>query len=506
MPETMDTRLSRLRERAERALASGRRGGDVLTVLETMTREAPDGSAHALFAHRHLAELQLSGSPWRAALHLRRLVQAGAADDSAHALMGLSQALLGNYRMAVAAYRRAIKLAPRNPWYHHNLGHLLDVGLSDSVAALEHLRMAHRIQPEEDEIAASLAHCLARLGQLKEAQLMAQRAVRRSPRNREHAALLEWIKSGAPSNVVPSARVDSQTSSSSSNRVHRRSNRSPLDVETAHTRASDSPRVEAAATGQANAGQASAAQAPNAQSRPDRDKQKRPIPETREPKESRDLRAAKEPNNPSLRPARPALKAAAPIPASKPSHTSHPSPTSVLGGRGRNDQVGLRDRDDRHEQNDQLDPDHHLDRDRDQDLDEDQQSDGELTPALGRVLSMLEAYGEAPGISHNSSHNSSTSGSHSVHDAQHAAEYLKLARSLWVDFCARRQPRVQKPAVYAAAVEYTLSKLAGRSLTQAQLARRYSVTARAIAARYEEICEALALEPGDPRYVVSSAQ
>jgi hypothetical protein len=33
MPETMDTRLSRLRERAERALASGRRGGDVLTVL-----------------------------------------------------------------------------------------------------------------------------------------------------------------------------------------------------------------------------------------------------------------------------------------------------------------------------------------------------------------------------------------------------------------------------------------------------------------------------------------
>ena len=50
MPETMDTRLSRLRERAERALASGRRGGDVLTVLETMTREAPDGSAHALFA------------------------------------------------------------------------------------------------------------------------------------------------------------------------------------------------------------------------------------------------------------------------------------------------------------------------------------------------------------------------------------------------------------------------------------------------------------------------
>ncbi|MET0384401.1 MAG: tetratricopeptide repeat protein, partial [Polyangiales bacterium] len=222
MPETMDTRLSRLRERAERALASGRRGGDVLTVLETMTREAPDGSAHALFAHRHLAELQLSGSPWRAALHLRRLVQAGAADDSAYALMGLSQALLGNYRMAVSAYRKAIKLAPRNPWYHHNLGHLLDVGLSESAAALDHLRIAQRIQPEEDEIAASLAHCLARLGQLKEAEGMAALAVRRSPRNREHQALLEWVKSGAPSNVPPGARGE------------RRPGRAGLDTPPAH--------------------------------------------------------------------------------------------------------------------------------------------------------------------------------------------------------------------------------------------------------------------------------
>jgi Flp pilus assembly protein TadD len=208
MPETMDTRLSRLRERAERALASGRRGGEVLSVLETMTREAPDGSAHALFAHRHLAELQLAGSPWRAALHLRRVIEAGAADDSAYALMGLSQALLGNYRVAVSAYRKAVKLAPRNPWYHHNLGHLLDVGLSDSTGALDHLRVAHRIEPDEDEIAASLAHCLARLGQLNEARRMAELALSRSPKNREHRALVDWIGEGAPSNATPASRVN----------------------------------------------------------------------------------------------------------------------------------------------------------------------------------------------------------------------------------------------------------------------------------------------------------
>lgn len=441
MPETMDTRLSRLRERAERALASGRRGGDVLTVLETMTREAPDGSAHALFAHRHLAELQLSGSPWRAALHLRRLVQAGAADDSAHALMGLSQALLGNYRMAVAAYRRAIKLAPRNPWYHHNLGHLLDVGLSDSVAALEHLRMAHRIQPEEDEIAASLAHCLARLGQLKEAQLMAQRAVRRSPRNREHAALLEWIKSGAPSNVMPSARVDSHGSSGSSNKVQRRTQRT-LDVDSEHTSTAGSP--DAASDKQ--------------------EKQERPQPTARDAREG----SEKDPGSPNLKPARSPLKA-----------TPHVTSSSKgnAGGQAHSPASLFEEQPQEH-------------------------AACELTPALGRVLSMLEAYGEppvGPGV-HEGSAGRGSAEQGQVKD-DFAAQYLKLARSLWVDFCAQRQPRVQKPAVYAAAVEYTLSKLASRTLTQAQLARRYGVTARAIAARYEEIREALALEPGDPRYV-----
>lgn len=206
MPEPNDTRLSRLRERAERALASGRRGGEVLGVLETMTREAPDGSAHALFAHRHLAEIQLQGSPWRAALHLRRVADAGAADDSVHALMGLCQALLGNYRVAVAAYRKAVSLAPRNPWYHHNLGHLLDVGLHDATAALDHLRIAHRLQRDEDEITASLAHCLARLGHLDEARAMAEHAAQSAPRNREHKTLLDWIIDGAPGGKTPPQR------------------------------------------------------------------------------------------------------------------------------------------------------------------------------------------------------------------------------------------------------------------------------------------------------------
>ena len=389
MPETMDTRLSRLRERAERALASGRRGGDVLTVLETMTREAPDGSAHALFAHRHLAELQLSGSPWRAALHLRRLVQAGAADDSAHALMGLSQALLGNYRTAVASYRRAIKLAPKNPWYHHNLGHLLDVGLSDSAAALDHLRIAQRIQPEEDEIAASLAHCLARLGQLKEAQAMAQQAVRRSPRNREHSALLEWIRSGAPSNITPSARPERRNARAGSERA------------------------------------ADGSGAPNGTKQ-----------DARAPRDADDFDAAPVAEVPDMR-----------------EPVDLPDELPSIAPRERSDAGSSR-----------------------QSL----RAAPRPPEAADPVISLLEAH------------------THAQADAQLR---LQSARSLWTDFCAMRSPRVPKPAVYAAAIEYTLAKLAGgRSVTQAELARRYNVTPRAIASRHEEIRVALAIEPNDPRY------
>ncbi len=190
--------LRRLRKRVERALADGARGLDVVRDLETIAREAGDGDRDALFAHRQLAELRLEESPWRAALHLRRLILADAADDGVYALMGLCQAMLGNFRAAISTYQRAIELAPRNPWYHHNIGHLLDVGLGHSQAALQHLRLANTLEPREDEITASLAHCLGRLGQLVEARALAADAVRSAPHNADHRALLEWIDRGAP--------------------------------------------------------------------------------------------------------------------------------------------------------------------------------------------------------------------------------------------------------------------------------------------------------------------
>jgi tetratricopeptide (TPR) repeat protein len=138
------------------------------------------------------------------------LIQADAADDGVYALMGLCQAMLGNFRAAISAYQHAIDLAARNPWYHHNLGHLLDVGLGKCEGALRHLRLAHELEPREDEITASLAHCLARLGQLAEAKSLARDAVRTAPANRDHRALLEWVERGAPSSRDGRARPEAR--------------------------------------------------------------------------------------------------------------------------------------------------------------------------------------------------------------------------------------------------------------------------------------------------------
>ena len=180
---------------AEEALeASSKRAEGLLTRLLSMSEEGTDAS---LFAHRHLAELHLEDNPWKSALHLRRVLEHCPEDDVLHALMGLSHALLGNYRVAVRAYREASHLAPQTPWYHHNLGHLMDVALDQAPDAERHLRRAYELEPEHDEIIGSLAHCIARLGRLDEARDLAALAREKGPCNPDHVALLDWIERGA---------------------------------------------------------------------------------------------------------------------------------------------------------------------------------------------------------------------------------------------------------------------------------------------------------------------
>lgn len=212
MSGTSEPSIHRLRDRAQRALEDGRPRKELLSLLDKLVTVAPDGSEHSLFAHRQLAELRLEEHPWRAALHLRRLVTAGAADDGVYALLGLCHALLGNLRLSIASYRDALTLSPRNPWYHHNIGHLLDVGLDQPRRAIDHLRTAARLEPEEDEVTASLAHCLARVGELEEAKRLANHAIEMAPRNEDHRSLLGWIERGAPAGERATRRSAAEAS------------------------------------------------------------------------------------------------------------------------------------------------------------------------------------------------------------------------------------------------------------------------------------------------------
>jgi tetratricopeptide (TPR) repeat protein len=197
--------LDRLRARIDDALRRERPRAEIMPLIERLLASVPEHGELYVYGHRHAAEVLLQDEPWRAALHLRRVIRAGAGDDTAHALMGLCQALLGNFDSAVYHYERALSLDPGNAWYHHNLGHLLDVALNVPQAALSHLRWAHEAHPMEDEVTASLAHCLARLGQLEEAEALAREALDLSPEHESHASLVAWIRKGAPGGYLFSA-------------------------------------------------------------------------------------------------------------------------------------------------------------------------------------------------------------------------------------------------------------------------------------------------------------
>ena len=118
-------------------------------------------------------------------------------DDGAWAVLGLAQTLLGNYRYAVASYRRAITLAPQNPWYAHNLGHLLDVALGRPNDAVGLLAEAYKREPKEPEIASSYAHALARAGKLAQAKKVLRRVVAKGA-TAEQMILWRWLEQGAP--------------------------------------------------------------------------------------------------------------------------------------------------------------------------------------------------------------------------------------------------------------------------------------------------------------------
>jgi Flp pilus assembly protein TadD len=191
--EDIDT----LRRNVEWALRNALDADEVLPMLAKLARSAEPESDAWVLAHRHLAELAVDRDPWRSAIFARRVVNVDPDDDGAWAVLGLAQTLLGNYRYAVASYRRAIALAPQNPWYAHNLGHLLDVALERPNDAVGLLAEAYKREPKEPEIASSYAHALARAGKLAQAKKVLRRVVAKGA-TAEQMILWRWLEQGAP--------------------------------------------------------------------------------------------------------------------------------------------------------------------------------------------------------------------------------------------------------------------------------------------------------------------
>jgi Flp pilus assembly protein TadD len=190
-----------LRRNVEWALRNALKAEEVLPMLAKLARSAEPESDAWVLAHRHLAELAVDRDPWRSAIFARRVVKVDPDDDGAWAVLGLAQTLLGNYRYAVTSYRRAIALSPQNPWYAHNLGHLLDVALGRPADAVNLLAEAYKHEPNEGEIAASYAHALARTGRLALAKKVLKRVVARGA-TAEQMILWRWLEQGAPDQRV----------------------------------------------------------------------------------------------------------------------------------------------------------------------------------------------------------------------------------------------------------------------------------------------------------------
>jgi tetratricopeptide (TPR) repeat protein len=149
---------------------------ELVPMLERLIAAAPPEAHERRSAKLELAELSVASRPFRAA-RLAREVLAGGDDDRAFGVLGLAHTLLGNYRAAARAYRRAIALAPRNASYRHNLGHLLDVVFERPREALPHLEIARHELCDEPEIASSLAHALLRAGAPERAARVLQSAI-----------------------------------------------------------------------------------------------------------------------------------------------------------------------------------------------------------------------------------------------------------------------------------------------------------------------------------------
>ncbi|MCU0656725.1 MAG: hypothetical protein MUF64_16175 [Polyangiaceae bacterium] len=187
----------RLERAVQQAIVQGFEPRELLPMVERLGRLAPEGSPAWALAHCKMAELLVETQPWRAAASARLVAHHLPEHDQARGLLGLALTVLGHYRSAARAYRAALRLSPQNPWYAHNLGHLLDAALGQPQEGLRWLRQAHE-QDDHVEIAASLAQVLGRMGRAEEGLRVLRRGLRGEPPSAAHQELEAWLLARAP--------------------------------------------------------------------------------------------------------------------------------------------------------------------------------------------------------------------------------------------------------------------------------------------------------------------
>lgn len=76
-------------------------------------------------------------------------------------------------------------------------------------------------------------------------------------------------------------------------------------------------------------------------------------------------------------------------------------------------------------------------------------------------------------------------------------EFYEDVQAIWIDFLNNiypRVPRINKSAIWSAALEYAITKFHFLSITQKKLAQQYHVSTSSISAKYQEINRALNIE------------
>ncbi|MCP5100492.1 MAG: hypothetical protein GY943_33500 [Chloroflexi bacterium] len=87
----------------------------------------------------------------------------------------------------------------------------------------------------------------------------------------------------------------------------------------------------------------------------------------------------------------------------------------------------------------------------------------------------------------------------------HGVMSLVNGRRLWRDFKAAANPSLDKPAGWAAAIEFLMNHQMGRNVTQAAVSKQYKVNLSIMVPRIKQIKKALKLKEEDERYADNQA-